>query len=108
MLSTEQEYAFDQFKQGKNIFITGPGGSGKSELIRRMSTYSFTQVCAMTGCAAILLECNAKTIHSWAGIGIGDKPMDEIIQSMKKRKLFLKDEIAKLRQQYTNSIDIHP
>jgi len=33
---------------------------------------------------------------------------DENLQSMKKRKLFLKDEIAKLRQQYTNSIDIHP
>jgi ATP-dependent DNA helicase PIF1 len=85
MLSTEQEYAFEQFKQGKNIFITGPGGSGKSELIRRMATYPFTQVCAMTGCAAVLLECNAKTVHSWAGIGIGDKPIDEIIQSMKKR-----------------------
>jgi hypothetical protein len=33
---------------------------------------------------------------------------DETLQSMKKRKLFLKDEIAKLRQHYTNFIDIHP
>lgn len=85
MLSTEQEYAFEQFKQGKNIFITGPGGSGKSELIRRMSKTPFTQVCAMTGCAAVLLECNAKTVHSWAGIGIGDKPIEELLSSMQKR-----------------------
>ena len=29
-LSKEQQIAFDKYKQGQNIFITGPGGSGKS------------------------------------------------------------------------------
>jgi hypothetical protein len=32
----EQERAFELFLQGFNLFITGPGGSGKSTLIKRM------------------------------------------------------------------------
>ena len=32
-LSKEQNYAFELFKQRKNLFITGPGGTGKTKLI---------------------------------------------------------------------------
>ena len=35
-LSPEQQHALDEFNVGKNIFLTGPGGSGKTELIKRM------------------------------------------------------------------------
>lgn len=73
MFSPEQQHAFDLFQQGKNIFITGPGGTGKSKWIREAyKSPKKVQVCAMTGCAALLLNCNAKTVHSWAGIGLGD------------------------------------
>ena len=73
-LSQEQQRAYDLVIQGKNLFLTGPGGSGKSKWIQTVySTFpKRVQVCALTGCAAILLNCNAKTIHSWAGIGLGD------------------------------------
>jgi len=76
-LSPEQQIAFDKYIQGKNIFITGPGGTGKSTLIKKIQTDANKkrlniQVCALTGCAAVLIGCKAKTIHSWAGIGLGN------------------------------------
>ena len=71
----EQNYAFAKFENNENIFITGPGGCGKSMFIRKIvetSKYKNNEihVCAMTGCAAVLLECGAKTIHSWGSFGL--------------------------------------
>ena len=74
MFSTEQQRAYEAVLAGKNIFLTGPGGCGKSWWIQHVykTVRRRVHVCAMTGCAAILLQCNAKTVHSWAGIGLGD------------------------------------
>jgi ATP-dependent DNA helicase PIF1 len=74
MCSPEQKIAYQAVLDGKNIFLTGPGGCGKSWWIRHVykTISKRVQVCAMTGCAALLLQCNATTVHSWAGIGLGD------------------------------------
>lgn len=86
-LSIEQQLALDEFNKGKNIFLTGPGGSGKTELIKRMVQHCETsnkkfQVCALTGCAAVLLNCKAKTIHSWAGIGLANGSIEEVVRKV--------------------------
>ena len=82
-LSEQQTRALHQYDQGHNIFITGPGGTGKTELIRQIVARSRTrkvQVCALTGCAALLLQCKAKTVHSFAGIGLANGTDDEVVK----------------------------
>jgi len=90
-LSIEQQQALEAFRRGDNIFLTGPGGSGKTLLIKNMvdickEKSKRVQVCALTGCAAILLNCQAKTVHSWAGIGLANGEADMIVKRVIKNK----------------------
>jgi len=88
-LSQTQQEIFESFKEGENIFMTGPGGSGKTFIIKEMYKWCIEnnkkiQVCALTGCACVLLQVKAKTIHSWAGIGLANGEIINIIKRVIK------------------------
>lgn len=95
-MSPEQIDAFAKYTSGQNVFITGPGGTGKSALIREIYKYAKArehniQVCALTGCAAVMLDCKAKTIHSWGGIGLANGDVERIVERVDKNFLKKKD-----------------
>uniref|UniRef100_A0A6C0DNN2 AAA+ ATPase domain-containing protein n=1 Tax=viral metagenome TaxID=1070528 RepID=A0A6C0DNN2_9ZZZZ len=94
-LSKEQQYAYYKFMNGENLFITGPGGTGKTRLIKKLvenakKNEKNVSVCAMTGCAAILLNCNARTLHSWSGIKLAKGTKQSVINSVLKNKRIVK------------------
>jgi len=92
LLSPEQKIALQKYKDGNNVFITGPGGTGKSFLIKTIKADLEQReikhvVCGLTGCASVLLNCCAKTIHSWSGIGLANGEIHEIVdKAIKNRK----------------------
>jgi len=119
-LSKEQKYAYHKFIQGENLFITGPGGTGKTRLIQYLVDYAKTinksvQVCAMTGCAAILLQCNARTLHSWSGIKLAKGRKNKVIEAVlrnrnavkawKTAKVLILDEISMLSKKIFEIIE---
>lgn len=76
-LSPLQQKALDLIKDGKNVFVTGVAGTGKSLVLRKVLEYfqdhsygqknTFVAV-APTGPTALAL--GGQTIHSFAGVGI--------------------------------------
>jgi ATP-dependent DNA helicase PIF1 len=94
----EQNEVFDALLQRKNVFMTGYAGTGKSFVIQHLydrvalpitlqSGRKFRyQVCAMTGCAAILLGKNAKTLHSWAGVGLAKESAEDLIKKIRRSR----------------------
>ena len=110
VLSVEQQICFDKYVAGENLFITGPGGTGKSFLIKSIVKHAENnnksiKVCALTGCAAILLECKATTLHMFSGIGLANKKNEELVYELftknkhklknwKKLEILIIDEVS--------------
>lgn len=119
-LNAEQLEALNKILQGESIFLTGPGGSGKSYLLESVKQEfqrigKSLAITALTGCAALLLGSNAKTLHSWAGIGLGKGDINAIISSIvmngRKKKAWLKtdciviDEVSMMTPQLLELLD---
>ena len=85
-MDDSQKHAFEQYVSRKNLCITGPAGSGKSFLIRRFISEGNEGVAitATTGTAAVLLGKGAKTLHSWAGIGLGKKHVADLVADIRR------------------------
>jgi len=84
---------FQSYLNEENIFITGPGGTGKTYAIKQIYEHAISNnkricVTALTGVASVLLDCNATTIHSWSGIGISNKTETQIINKINRSKFY--------------------
>lgn len=84
-----QKEALDILKTGRNVFLTGAAGSGKTFVLREYIKYlqglgADIGVTASTGIAATHME--GTTIHSWSGIGIRDKlDKDDLAEIVSKK-----------------------
>jgi ATP-dependent exoDNAse (exonuclease V) alpha subunit len=104
-----QSEALDILKMGKNVFLTGAAGSGKTFVINQYVNYLKKNsidvaVTASTGIAAT--HIGGQTIHSWSGLGVRDRltdyDIDELMQRaylykrFSKTKVLIIDEVSML------------
>jgi ATP-dependent exoDNAse (exonuclease V) alpha subunit len=82
-LSDKQKQVIELFLQGKNLFISGGAGCGKSYLLnflKRNFANNGLEITASTGIAAV--NIGGSTIHSWAGIGLANQPIEQIVENI--------------------------
>ncbi len=113
-----QKQGLELLKTGRNIFVTGPAGSGKTFLINSYINYLKDHnvdigITASTGIAAT--HMGGVTIHSWAGIGINAYLDESDIESMNEKpylskrfekvKVLIIDEVSMLHHFRLDLVD---
>ncbi|MBU2545102.1 AAA family ATPase [Patescibacteria group bacterium] len=88
-----QDEALDILKMGRNVYLTGPAGSGKTFLLNKYIDYLRKKnkkvgVTASTGIAAT--HMGGVTIHSWSGMGIKDSMTEGDLNKILKRSYLRK------------------
>lgn len=114
-----QKKALKILKSGKNVFLTGPPGSGKTFLLKEFisnlrSENTPVAVTASTGIAATHLE--GKTIHSWSGVGVKKeltgRQMSQILKkpyirdSLVNSEVLIIDEISMMNPEQFALVDL--
>ncbi len=115
----KQEKAFEILKTGKNVFLTGEPGSGKTHIINRYISYLRESgvepaVTASTGIAAT--HIGGYTIHSWSGIGVKEgispyelEAMNEkrsLVTRISRANILIIDEISMLDGKILDMVDM--
>ena len=88
-MDADQQKAIELARTNKSFFLTGAGGTGKTYVIQGILDALKREgrdvaLTALTGCAALLLGRGAKTLHSWAGIGLGKEPVQTLVIKLRK------------------------
>ncbi len=115
----QQSKAFEHLQSGRNVFLTGPAGSGKTFLLNDFIQWAKQAgkqiaVTASSGIAATHL--GGVTIHSWSGLGIADHiseyALDGLVQKQylhtrfNKTDILIIDEISMFDADRLDSVDI--
>ncbi len=113
-----QETALQILKSGKNVFLTGSAGAGKTYVLNQYIEYLRDRavplsITASTGIAAT--HVGGQTIHSWSGLGIRDSltksDLEKIGKNRKVRqrlqqvRVLIVDEISMLSGSTLSCID---
>ena len=113
-----QEQALKILKAGKNVYLTGPAGSGKTFILNEYVNFLKDRnvsvaVTASTGIAAT--HINGTTIHSWSGMGIKDDltkyEIDQLVQKeslykkYEKVKVLVIDEVSMISPRFFDTLD---
>ncbi|WKK65606.1 AAA family ATPase [Lutimonas zeaxanthinifaciens] len=94
-----QDQALAILKSGRNVFLTGSAGTGKTFVLNKYIQYLKARkipvsITASTGIAATHLQ--GTTIHAWSGIGIKDSLSQRNLKALKEKK-YLKKHIDKTK-----------
>src|SRR3990172_2958628 len=82
-----EECLMIKIKQGLNILIIGPGGTGKSTLIKKVTSRMNLQEIAITSSTGVsAININGRTLHSFFGVGLANEPFEKIIERVRKSK----------------------
>ena len=123
LLNEKQKQAYNAMNNGLNIFISGPGGSGKSHVINlfvknykenKEDNNNKLYVTSSTGLSSLLI--NGITINQYSGIGTGEKEVDYYVNNIKKKKqvrerwqhtsILIIDEISMINSKIFEKLDM--
>lgn len=114
---TQQE-AIDAMLTGKNIFLTGEPGAGKTYTLNKFIEYARQlgkriAITASTGIAASHID--GVTVHSWSGLGILEQITDEELERMSWKPyirdkyhrcdILIIDEVSMLHGEYLDMVE---
>jgi ATP-dependent DNA helicase PIF1 len=90
-LTPIQEEAYKLISKGYSCFLTGCGGTGKTEIIKTFVKYNKDLkkigVTSTTGTSALLI--NGTTLHSFCGIGLGKGTVETLVTKISTYKFIV-------------------
>ena len=113
-----QDQTLAILKSGRNVFLTGSAGTGKTYVLNQYINYLKERkvpvaITASTGIAAT--HINGMTIHAWSGIGVKNSLNSSQLKTLKTKKYLTKkfekvevlliDEISMLHRNQLEMVD---
>lgn len=107
--TAEHEAAWAAYVDGQHVAILGPGGTGKSTLLRCIAEHAAGRVVVTGSTGRAAINVGGCTFHSAIGLGLEDGTPSDIARSLRRKcneakrrhllgiKVFIIDELSMLR-----------